>query len=123
MMLYLITPDNKLLHYFRRAAQDNVQDNNSEIIQFRNEDNVFRKAKQNLSAVLFAQWTVSEIPAVIERITHRNTHLFEGRLFVYVPDLPKKTVNSGIEIRFALLQAGITAVFGSMREIEMQHFF
>jgi len=118
MQFYLIASDNKLLHCFRSADKEKKMD----IIQFRSEDNAFKKAMLNSSALLLVQKTVDEIPAFIEKMPSLNLYFFEGRLFIYVPDLPKVSANLGTEIRFALLQSGITAVFGSIREINMQHF-
>ncbi|MCL2742504.1 MAG: hypothetical protein FWE67_01485 [Planctomycetaceae bacterium] len=115
-MFYLITPDNKLLHYFRRNGKD------ADITQFRNEDNAFKKAGQNPSAILFVQKTVEEIPAFIEKMPFLNPQFLERRFYVYVPDLPKVSVTLGTEIRFALLQAGATAVFGSLRDAGLLYF-
>ncbi len=112
--IVLVAADNRL----NRAIWAADRAGRFEVARFRNFDRAWHRAAEHPGSVMIAQWTVAE---VLDRLATteivRRTAPAKIPLFVYCPELPRRTVDEGEEIRFALLQYGATAVFSQMRKL------
>jgi hypothetical protein len=113
--LYLIVSDRRLV----RAIHVADEHHRFETIRFHSLQHALEKGNSvgNPSKLLIVQWTAEEIPAKFAQNKPFNPSYYSSRLIVYCPELSQKTVAEGEEIRFALLQLGVIAVFSQFREL------
>ncbi|MDR0704842.1 MAG: hypothetical protein LBF88_07630 [Planctomycetaceae bacterium] len=113
--LYLVVP-NRRLSWAVRVADEQRR---FEVVRFRLLQHVIEKGntEENPCKILIVQWTTEEILRELARNEPFNRFRSSPRLIVYCPELAQKTVEEGEEIRFALLQLGVIAVFSQFREL------
>lgn len=112
--LFVVAPDNRLVRMIRSL---NCR-KQFEPIRFRSLENAVEKAKFDHRVVLLFQCLSKEVSESIAVFQMLTSSFFSARLFVYVPDLPKQNHDISEAVRFALLQAGITAVASSQLELK-----
>ncbi|MDR2439693.1 MAG: hypothetical protein LBE12_10050 [Planctomycetaceae bacterium] len=113
--LFLVVPDRRLI----QAVHVVDDQHRFETIRFRSLQNALEKenSERNVSRLLIVQWTVEEVLVELSQNKRFNLCHYSSRLIVYCPELLQKTVAEGEEIRFALLQLGVIAVFSQFREL------
>jgi hypothetical protein len=113
--LFLVVPDRRLSWAIHVADEQH----RFETVRFRSLQHAIEKgdSEKNSSGFLLVQWTTEEILAELTRNKPFNQFHHSLRLLVYCPELSQKTVAEGEEIRFALLQLGVIAVFSQFREL------
>jgi hypothetical protein len=113
--LFLVVPDRRL----SRAIRVTDEQHRFEVVRFRSLQHAIEKGnpEENPSRIFIVQWTTEEISVELARNEPFNRCRYFPRLIVYCPELSQKTVAEGEEIRFALLQLGVIAVFSQFREL------
>jgi hypothetical protein len=113
--LFLVVPDSRLV----RAIHVADGQHRFETIRFRSLQHALEKrnSEENPRGLLIVQWTIKEISAELMRNKPFYSFHYYSRLIIYCPELSKKTVAEGEEIRFALFQLGVIAVFSQFREL------
>ncbi|MDR0338327.1 MAG: hypothetical protein LBI18_14720 [Planctomycetaceae bacterium] len=90
-----------------------------EVVRFRSLQHALEKgiSEENSFKILIVQWTTEEILIKLAGNSLFNRFGYSLHVIVYCPELSQKTIEEGEEIRFALLQFGVVAVFSQFREL------
>jgi hypothetical protein len=113
--LFLVVPDRRLSWAIHVADEQR----RFETVRFRSLQHAIEKgnSEKNSSEIIIVQWTTEEILVELTQNELFNRFRHSPRFIVYCPELSQKTVDEGEEIRFALLQLGVIAVFSQFREL------
>lgn len=111
--LHLVAPDGRLARSIRVLDSKN----RFATTRFATIDAALHKSRNDLGVVLLVQCSYDDLSRGIEALTRFGIRFFSSRLFVYVPDLPERTTVENEDLRLALLEIGVTAVFAQRREL------